>query len=639
MIMQPSMCHFLRTVAANTRAGGVAIGCVLAVLISTIGPALSQSEPQDAVTDMNVSQTMVVGDLLNVWEKRLVQEGLILLGYYNGFADGVFGSGTHAAIATFRLQRNEPGSGQLSGADALDLAATALSLRKKINWQPLKTVTGISMSYPAALLVNSKTADDGGEIVESTDGNISLMTVHIPDAKDDGINGLFDSMTNDPKQSVSYTFRRPTLFIISGVRNGNKFYTRMEQRGSDIRGYDLIWSPDHDDIMPSVSILMSNDFYPFGGGLDPSDESYPTLEKLADDATQGGQGQESSGSAAPSPTQTLAQAQTQPQTQQAKNSDSNDTSDNANGDQGVAEQKSDAMPPPKDGSLVTSDGKGLRFTYEYLPPKDTNLSYAYKWAVRTHLFSSIPEIDALDGVFVLPRPLHYVTTECGSVNAFYTKEHTAVVLCYEMIDNLMKMGMGLAKGAQDPDALAVEFVKDNIRFVLLHESGHAMIDLLDLPTVGREEDSADQLAAVLLFSHVNDSESENDIARVIQLVATWFKVDGADAPTSDNTVYADEHGLDAQRYYNLLCYVYGRDPDHFSNIVKNGTLPQERADRCPAEASKITNAWARLLLPNFAPAYKPKDATANNGGNVPAAGQSSPKNPLEWDGKSNPFGN
>jgi peptidoglycan hydrolase-like protein with peptidoglycan-binding domain len=177
-------------VAAKTRAGGVAMGCVLAVMIAAIGPTLAQSEPQDAVTDMNVNQTTVVDDLLNVSEKRLVQEGLILLGYYNGFADGVFGSGTHAAIATFQLKRNEPGSGQLTGADALDLAATALSLRKKIDWQPLKTATGISMSYPAALMVDSKATDDGGEIVQSADGNISLLTVHIQDAKDDGINGF-----------------------------------------------------------------------------------------------------------------------------------------------------------------------------------------------------------------------------------------------------------------------------------------------------------------------------------------------------------------------------------------------------------------------------------------------------------------
>ncbi|SNB66907.1 Putative peptidoglycan binding domain-containing protein [Arboricoccus pini] len=617
------------------------MGCLLAAAVSAVCPAQAQSEPQDAATDINVTQTTIVDDRLNVWEKRLVQEGLILLGYYNGFADGVFGSGTHAAIATFQRNRNEPATSQLTGADALDLAATALSLRKKIGWQSLKTGTGISMSYPAALLVNTKATDDGGEIVESADGDISLMTTHIPDASANGINALFDSMVNNPKQNVTYTFHRPTLFILSGVRNGAKFYTRMEQRGHDIRGYDLVWSIDHDDIMPSVSLLISNDFYPFGGGLDPSDETYPTLEKLAHDATQGGQGPDSSASAAPSQPQASAQsqAQVQPQTQQAEDQDSNDASSNASDNPGVAEQSSNALPPPEDGSLVTSDGKGLRFTYEYLRPKNPQLTSAYNWAVRKHLFRSIPEIDALDGIFVLPHPLSYVATECGSVNAFYTKKHSAVVLCYEMIDNLMKMGMDLAKGAQNPDALTVEFVYDNIRFILLHESGHAMIDLLDLPTVGREEDSADQLAAVLLFSRVNDSESENDVARVSQLVATWFKVDGADAPTNDNSVYADEHGLDAQRYYNLLCYVYGRDPDHFINVVKNGLLPQERADRCPDEAAKITNAWARLLLPNFAPAFKPKDAASGNANPAPAVAQSQPKNPLEWDGKSNPFGN
>jgi hypothetical protein len=208
-----------------------------------------------------------------------------------------------------------------------------------------------------------------------------------------------------------------------------------------------------------------------------------------------------------------------------------------------------------------------------------------------------------------------------------------------MIDSLTKMGTALAKGARDPKALTIEFVRDNIRFILLHESGHAMIDMLDLPAVGREEDSVDQLAAVLLLSHVETAENQNDIARVLQLAATWFKLNSAGAQNNDMSVYADEHALDAQRYFNLLCIVYGRDPDNFAGIVEHGMLPKERADRCPDESAKITRSWARLLLPHFAPRFKPQDQPAADGSETGATSPASPGqgNPLEWDRKSNPF--
>ena len=286
---------------------------------------------------------------------------------------------------------------------------------------------------------------------------------------------------------------------------------------------------------------------------------------------------------------------------------------------------------------MTSDGKGLRFVYHYFPPKDPKFNYAYQWAIDTHLFLDIPEIDGLDGIFVMPRPLQYVTRQCDTVNAFYDKKNGAVFLCYEMIDSLVQMGEALSKGASDPKALTVEFVRDNLRFILLHESGHALIDLLDIPAVGREEDSVDQLAAVLLLMHADGGETKNDIARVLQLASVWFKVN-SQSGSPDTTAFADEHSLDAQRYFNLLCMVYGSDPENNSAIVENGTLPKARAARCPDEASKISRSWARLIVPHFSPRFRPKDD--NSGDNQQTAAPSQPAaggNPLEWDGKSNPF--
>jgi|GEM_PF-3732786 len=299
----------------------------------------------------------------------------------------------------------------------------------------------------------------------------------------------------------------------------------------------------------------------------------------------------------------------------------------------VDEQSTNAQPAPTDGSLITSDGRGLRFSYHYLPPTDAKFNSAYQWAVDTHLFSTMPEIDGMDGIFVLPSRLRYIAMQCGHVNAFYATGKSSVILCYELIDLLEKVGRALSKGMANPDAFVAEFVRDNVRFILLHETGHAFIDMMQLPAVGREEDSVDQLATVLLL--IRGNQSKNDIARVLQLASTWFAVLGIGQNKSLSAgEFSDEHSLDIQRYYNILCIAYGTDPDEYRSLVSSGKLPQERAQRCPEEATKVTRSWLRLLAPHISPFLRnkvPGNAKDNSGGEQQS-------NPLEWNGKSNPFG-
>lgn len=597
--------------------------CVMVIAVESSSAVLAQTQSNPYAVGPGAAPALE--GALNIWERRLVQEGLILLGFYNGFADGNFSKRTRDAIAAFQTKRGRPATGELTAVDGLALGSAALSLRKKLGWRSLDTATGMRMSYPAALLTN-RTPNDGtrGEVVKSGDGHVSMMTVAIPDAAPDGIDQLYGQQLNAPTNRVTYKLRRGNGFILSGERQGGKFYARFEQQGREIRGYDLIWHNDADEMMQSVSVLISNGFYPFGDSASDGQPDYPTLGRLARIAEQGAR---QHGDQA----ETRADSSSGRETSAAAN-----TADRANG---LVERQSDALPPPTDGKLVTSDGKGLRFTYQYLPPENPDLRYAYQWATDTHLLSRIPEVDGLDGMLVFPRPLRYVAAQCGMVNAFYTKDKGAVVLCYELIDSITKMGSALAKGASDPKALTVEFVRNNLRFILLHESGHALIDLLDLPAVGREEDSVDQLAAVLLLSNADKRESRNEIARVLQLSATWFKVNAAGTKGDDVRVFADEHALDAQRYFNILCFVYGRDPENFHGIVDQGLLPKERAVRCPSESAKITRSWSRLLLPHFAPRFKPRDEASAETAAAPLPTARQERNPLEWDGKSNPFGN
>ena len=539
----------------------VVAALVVCGLLGGASPGLAQAQKPLAAY-AGPSDPDALESQLNVHEKKLLQEGLIWLGHYNGWADGVLARGTRDAIWTWQEQNGERPTGRLDGEQALRLAGSAFSARDRFGWQELSdSRSRITLSYPSKLLTEQKNSDMGGLLLDSQDGNVSLMTARMTDIKPGQIDALYDALAGDEKSKVTYEFRRDSLFILSGNRGSGKFYARYEQRGSEIRGYDLIWDAAHDKEMGPVSVMVSNGFYPFGYDTPQEDPSYPTLQALLD-------AKEQAGGAAPS---------------------------GGNGTPGGG-------PAPTRTSASGNPKYGTPFSYEYQEPKSKEMQPAYQFVQDTDLIRQIPEIRTMDGMFKMPRPLSFVAGECGTVNAFYSPKDSMIALCYEMVDSLVREGHALAKKTGGGSDFQTAYVKQNIRFILLHETGHALIDILGLPSTGREEDAVDQLAAVTMMLNNWDDEATDEVIASLKLVALWFSVNGSGGGGGDSDMarYADEHSLSEQRYFNLLCMMYGRDPDRYAQIVQDGLLPEARAGRCRAETVKIFEAWSSLLIPHFA---------------------------------------
>lgn len=269
-------------------------------------------------------------------------------------------------------------------------------------------------------------------------------------------------------------------------------------------------------------------------------------------------------------------------------------------------------PPAKD--LPSADpsrahlARGTTFSYEYVPPHDPALQEAYDFTRAIKLFDRLDEIHALDGALMLPHPLKLTTAECQQVNAFYSPDTHEIVMCYEMVELLVKTAAQLAGASHMTSESQGRFIVANLRFMMLHEMGHALIDLLDIPSTGREEDAADQLAGTVMLLYRAPEETADQVAANLDMAAVFFQANGS--RQLDRSAFADEHSLGDQRYYNLLCMVYGSDPAKYLRLVTSGGLPVERAERCPAESHKITHAWAQLLVPHFAPRYRFTDAEA-----------------------------
>ncbi|NOT07320.1 MAG: hypothetical protein HOP28_03855 [Gemmatimonadales bacterium] len=184
---------------------------------------------------------------------------------------------------------------------------------------------------------------------------------------------------------------------------------------------------------------------------------------------------------------------------------------------------------------------------------------------------------------VLPEKITLATAHCDEPNAKYEPSSRTVTLCYELFRALSERFATKTGGEY--------LVAGTLMFAMMHELGHALIDVLRLPTTGREEDAVDQLATLLLLRQgaAGDSLAFGAVG--------WF-VTNAQTNRFDEIALADDHGLDQQRVYNIICWIYGRDPSRYPEVLRDGLLPEHRADRCPAEYQRLTDSWGRLLAPH-----------------------------------------
>src|SRR5215471_14798214 len=147
-----------------------------------------------------------------------------------------------------------------------------------------------------------------------------------------------------------------------------------------------------------------------------------------------------------------------------------------------------------------------------------------------------------------------------------------------------------------------EFVSGNMLFVLLHEMAHVAITEMGLPVLGRMEDAADTFATLRLIRVGSDFSR-----RVLTNAAEgWFMADRRDRKTQDVVAYYDEHGLNKQRAYQIVCLMVGFDDKKFKDLAKETKLPQERQDTCAGDYSNIAYSWDFVLKPHRRAPDQPK---------------------------------
>jgi putative metallopeptidase DUF4344 len=221
---------------------------------------------------------------------------------------------------------------------------------------------------------------------------------------------------------------------------------------------------------------------------------------------------------------------------------------------------------------------------EYVLPKNPAHQPIYE---RLKQARALERIQKLLSPLRLPRPLVLKVSGCdGESNAWY--DGSFVTVCYEYLADLLKNAPEgtLPSGITQQDAILGPLID-----VFLHESGHAVFDQLKVPVLGREEDAADLFSAYIVLQ-----SGKEDARRLILGSAYQYKADVV-SPQVPLTKYADEHGIPAQRFFNVLCIAYGADQKLFADVVEKGYLPKKRAEGCDLEYDQAAFAFKKLIGP------------------------------------------
>ncbi len=192
----------------------------------------------------------------------------------------------------------------------------------------------------------------------------------------------------------------------------------------------------------------------------------------------------------------------------------------------------------------------------------------------------------LNEIVALPYDVYLNFDVCGQPNAFYNPNTKEITMCVEFLAEFERVFKQVSEKPEDVD----DMVFGAMAVFFFHELGHCLIDVWDLPATGREEDAVDQLAMVLLLDGTPEGE------RMVLSAAIFFSISSAEQDDRE-LAFWDEHSLDQQRFYDMLCQIYGSNPEKNEHLLGEDALPLERAARCPAEYKRIDSAWGQLLGP------------------------------------------
>jgi hypothetical protein len=246
------------------------------------------------------------------------------------------------------------------------------------------------------------------------------------------------------------------------------------------------------------------------------------------------------------------------------------------------------------GTPILEPPKGsIKISYE--PIKNPEHQKVYD---RARERQALEMVKVLLSPFQLPVDLNIKMVPCdGVANAWFDRDgkNRTIRICYELLKEIMDKlpKETTAEGIEPKDAMVGQFL-----FAVLHETGHAIYDIFNVPVLGHQEDAADQFATWIMLQFGGE-RAHRVIRGAAYAYAGYIKALKDDPKvTVPLAVFSSDHGQPEERFFNLACIAYGYDPKIFTKVVDLNLLPQSRAKKCKFEYEDLTDAMHQLIGPH-----------------------------------------
>lgn len=222
---------------------------------------------------------------------------------------------------------------------------------------------------------------------------------------------------------------------------------------------------------------------------------------------------------------------------------------------------------------------------KYSSPSEKKEKEVREWMIKNRVIEDLT--DTVNREIKIDKELTVVVDAGDEDSVYYSPEDHKIRITYDFIMEVRKRFEGEYK--EDWEVYA----KDAIEHTFYHELGHALVDLLDIPVLGKEEDAVDDFGIIMLILTKEDGEE-----RAISAAELFF-MEGLEVEEFSSEDLMDEHSLDDQRGYRSLSLVYGSNPEKYENIAEDLKMDEDRRLMAQEMFEKQTINWLKLLKPHL----------------------------------------
>ena len=236
-------------------------------------------------------------------------------------------------------------------------------------------------------------------------------------------------------------------------------------------------------------------------------------------------------------------------------------------------------PGPYSGRIVSVDPYA----------KDIQPQTIEVWLHQTQYFEK--QIKYLNTHFQLPDNVYIGLGECQQKDAYYNKNTSSIVICYELIFDIYDKFLVKYEPEGFTKNQITVMTLDVIDYVFYHQLAHALSHKYNLPITDSDEQIVDSLSNYIRISIPNNSEQ-----RLISNVSLWFKIMNETKNIESSHVW-NTHSLNWERFSAMACDVSELNSTITSYFMHKGFLSNDEIVQCKIEHIQQKNQWESTLDP------------------------------------------